>query len=94
MSYGTSRTDERKQGIYTGKILKGAKPVDLPVEQAPKVELVINLKTAKTLGISFPLPLPRRRGDRIGVLFAAARSVAIDHKADMPVVSLSGVKRT
>jgi putative ABC transport system substrate-binding protein len=51
MSYGTDLADSYHQaGLLTGKILKGAKPADLPVQQVVKVELVINLKTAKTLG--------------------------------------------
>ena len=66
MSYGTNLAEmSYMSGVYTGRLLKGERPAALPVQQATKIELIVNLKTAKALGLTVPSSLPGRADEII-----------------------------
>jgi putative ABC transport system substrate-binding protein len=66
MSYGANNVDaDRLGGAYVGRVLKGEKPADLPVQQSVKVELILNMITGKALGVTFPLTLLGRADEVI-----------------------------
>ena len=89
MSYGPDPADIfRRAGSYIDRILRGEKAADLPVQSPTRFELVVNMITARALGLTVKdLPSAGRRGDRIGARFAAVHRVRYWHKADIALVA-------
>jgi ABC-type uncharacterized transport system substrate-binding protein len=87
ISYGADlKWCTHRTAYYVDRILKGAKPSDLPIEFPTNIEMVINLKAAKALGITVPSSRSGRRGDRVAASFSATQNVRFWHKADIATV--------
>ena len=88
ISYGEARVEQfRLAAGYIDRILKGAKPADLPVQAPTKFELIINLKTAKALGLTIPDKLMALADEVMTRVFAAVPFVSLWHKADIGTAS-------
>ena len=99
MSYGTDFRDSYRQcGIYAGRVIRGEKPADLPVQLSTKFEFVVNLKAVKALGLSVPNSnaIAGQRGDRIRVLLCCdcSRPVMAHRVISLPRTNSAALRRT